>query len=175
MKHREKFTKTAAILAAGFIGTIVAANYAVTHWQPIEVWPGILAPAGVLFAGLAFTLRDLLQRVTGGPGYPAAAIGIGSLISLFLGDGRVALAGACAFLVSELIDLGVFTTLHRRTFLGAVAASNAAGLVVDSLIFLSIAFGSLAFLPGQIIGKAWMTGLALLVLIPVRRRIPQPV
>ena len=30
------------------------------------------------------------------------------------------------------------------------------GLVVDSIVFLWLAFGSLDFLLGQIVGKAWM-------------------
>jgi hypothetical protein len=33
--------------------------------------------------------------------------------------------------------------------------------VVDSVVFLFLAFGSLDFLAGQIIGKAWMVVLAL--------------
>jgi hypothetical protein len=47
--------------------------------------------------------------------------------------------------------------------------ANLAGCVVDSLVFLSIAFGSLSLLSGQVLGKAWMTGLAVLVLSPLRR------
>jgi hypothetical protein len=43
----------------------------------------------------------------------------------------------------------------------AVSRSGAAGLVVDSIVFLRRAFGSLIFLPGQIIVKAWMALMAL--------------
>jgi hypothetical protein len=42
--------------------------------------------------------------------------------------------------------------------------------VIDSLIFLWLAFGSLEFLPGQIIGKAWMVLLALPLMAYLRRR-----
>ena len=35
------------------------------------------------------------------------------------------------------------------------------GLVVDSIVFLYLAFGSLDFLLGQVLGKAWMVLLAL--------------
>jgi len=164
----------AAVLFAGFIGTVVAANYAVTHYQPITVWPGILAPAGVLFAGLAFTFRDLLQRLTGSWLVVAAAILAGSILSFALGGGRIAVASGVAFLLAETADFAVFTWLQDRTFVGAVAASNAVGLLIDSLIFLGIAFGSMQFLPGQIIGKVWMTVLALAILIPLRRAVPQP-
>jgi hypothetical protein len=42
--------------------------------------------------------------------------------------------------------------------------------VVDSVLFLSLAFGSLAFLAGQVVGKAWMTALAMVLLWAVRRQ-----
>ena len=49
--------------------------------------------------------------------------------------------------------------------------SNTVGLVVDSMLFLAIAFGSQEFLAGQIVGKAWMTLLAVPLLLVVRRRL----
>ena len=39
------------------------------------------------------------------------------------------------------------------------------------LLFLLLAFGSLQYLPGQIVGKAWMTLLAVAVLWLLRRRL----
>ena len=45
-----------------------------------------------------------------------------------------------------------------------------AGLVVDSIVFLWLAFGSLDFLLGQIIGKAWMVLLAIPLVAYLRRR-----
>jgi uncharacterized PurR-regulated membrane protein YhhQ (DUF165 family) len=71
------------------------------------------------------------------------------------------LASATAFLLSETADLAVYTPLQKRGLTLAVAASGAVGLVVDSVVFLFLAFGSLDFLVGQIIGKAWMVLLAL--------------
>jgi len=49
-------------------------------------------------------------------------------------------------------------------------ASSAVGLVVDSILFLWLAFGSLAFLEGQIIGKAWMVLLSIPFVMVLRRR-----
>jgi hypothetical protein len=51
-----------------------------------------------------------------------------------------------------------------------VALSNTVGLVVDSALFLALAFGSLEFLAGQVVGKLWMTVLAVALLWAVRRR-----
>ena len=44
------------------------------------------------------------------------------------------------------------------------------GLVVDSVLFLWLAFGSLEFLAGQIIGKLWMVLLALPAVHWIRKR-----
>src|SRR6516165_6881570 len=51
--------------------------------------------------------------------------------------------------------------LQRRRFVTAVIASSMVGLVVDSIIFLWLAFNSLEFLWGQVIGKAWMVLISL--------------
>jgi hypothetical protein len=42
--------------------------------------------------------------------------------------------------------------------------------VVDSIVFLYLAFGSLDFLAGQIVGKLWMVLLALPFIAYLRRR-----
>jgi len=75
-----------------------------------------------------------------------------------------------AFLLSELADFAVYTPLQKRRFVTAVIASGLVGLVVDSIVFLQLAFGSLDFLSGQIIGKAWMIVLALPLMHLLRRR-----
>jgi queuosine precursor transporter len=40
---------------------------------------------------------------------------------------------------------------------------------VDSALFLWLAFGSLQFLAGQIVGKLWMTALAVAIIFMWRR------
>jgi len=151
------------LLAVVYLSTIVAANWAVTHYGAVPVWPGLLAPAGVYIAGLAFTIRDLLHEAAG-RWVVLAAIVAGAGLSVAVSAPRLALASGVAFALSELADLAVYAPLRRRRWLTAVAASNAVGLVVDSALFLWLAFGSWAFLPGQIVGKAWMTMLAVAVL-----------
>ena len=79
-----------------------------------------------------------------------------------------------AFLTSEARDLAVYTPLiGRGSVVAAVVLSNTVGLVVDTVVFLQLAFHSLDFWQGQVIGKAWMTLLALL-LIPFARRLLVP-
>ncbi len=75
-----------------------------------------------------------------------------------------------AFVLSETADLAVFTPLQRRGLVLAVAASGAVGIVVDSILFLSLAFGNLDFLWGQVIGKAWSLVAALPFIYLLRMR-----
>jgi uncharacterized PurR-regulated membrane protein YhhQ (DUF165 family) len=153
----------AAATLAAYVGTIVAANWAIQRYGLVPVGLGLLAPAGVYFAGLGFTLRDLGQDLAGRWAV-AAAIVVGAAASWLVATPQLALASAAAFGLSEMADFAVYTPLRKRGWLTAVVASNIVGLVVDSLLFLRLAFGSLDFLAGQVVGKAWMTTLAVALL-----------
>lgn len=160
--------RAATFTAAVLVGCVVVANLLVTHIAPIPVGFGYLAPAGVLVAGLAFTVRDLLDR-TGGRKWVLGAIAVGTVVSLLMGTGVIAFAAAAAFAVSELLDWLTYRALHER-FLLAVTASGIVGLLIDSLLFCWLAFGSLAFVPGQILGKIYALGAAVAALALIRRR-----
>jgi queuosine precursor transporter len=151
-----------------FIATIFAANWAIQTFGLVGVGFGLVAPAGVYFIGLAFTCRDVLQN-TWGRVWSLVAILLGAGLSALVAPG-FALSSALAALLGELADFAVYTPLLRRGWIRALIPANVAGLVVDSAVFLSLAFGSLRFIEGQIVGKAWMTLLAVLVLYPVRHR-----
>ena len=106
--------------------------------------------------GLALVLRDLVQRRLG-LRWAVGAIIAGALLSVFLAPPALVIASGTAFLLSELADFAVYTPLQRRRLvLAAVLASSAVGLVIDSAVFLYLAFGSLTYFEGQVIGKAWM-------------------
>ena len=98
-----------------------------------------------------------------------AAVIVGAALSAILSP-ALALASGTAFLLSEGLDLAVYTPLQRRNLVAAVAASNVVGFIVDSAVFLFLAFGSLAFIEGQLLGKAYMTLLALPGVWYLRRR-----
>lgn len=150
------------IWLALFLLTIVLANWAIQTFGMVPVGFGLLAPAGVYFAGLSFTFRDLAHDSVDRY-LIVGAIVIGALLSALISP-AFALASGVAFLFSELADLLVYSPLRQRGWLRAVAASNAVGLIIDSALFLWLAFGSLDFLAGQIVGKTWMTLLAILLL-----------
>jgi queuosine precursor transporter len=161
-----------------FALTIPAANWMIgnvgTKCVPngpclIPVAPGLMGPSGVLMIGLALVLRDLVQRRLG---VTAAVLAIlaGAALSAGLAPPALVVASATAFLIAELADLAVYTPLQRRRLVLAVAASSLVGLVVDSIIFLQLAFGSLDYLAGQVVGKAWMVVAALPFVVWLRRR-----
>lgn len=157
-------------LFAAFALTVPLANWMIgnvgTVCPPdgpclIPVAPGLLAPSGVMVAGLAFVLRDLVQRRLG-LAWTITAIAFGAILSVLVAPPALVFASVVAFLVSELADLGVYTPLQRRGLVLAVVASSMVGLFLDTLIFLQLAFGSIELMWGQIVGK----GLMVLVAIP---------
>lgn len=165
----ERRRREGLLFLAAFAACIPAANWMIgnvgTTCVPhgpclIPVAPGITAPSGVLMIGLAFVLRDLVQRRLG-VRWALLAIAAGTALSALLAPPALVAASAAAFLLSETADLAVYTPLQRRGLLLAVGLSGAVGLIVDSAVFLYLAFGSLAYLEGQIIGKATMVFLAL--------------
>lgn len=166
------------IFLAAFALCIPAANWLILHVGTtctpngpclLPVAPGVLAPSGVLMVGLALVLRDLVQRRLGVK-VAAAGIVAGAVLSALFAPPPLVVASATAFLLSETADLLVYTPLQKKGLVLAVAASSAIGLVIDSLVFLYLAFGSLAFLEGQVIGKGWMVLLSLPVIAWLRRR-----
>lgn len=161
-----------------FCLTIPAANWLIGHAGTVcvpngpclvPVAPGVVAPSGVLMIGLALVLRDLVQRRLGVE-FGIGAIIVGSTISAGLAPPSLVVASAAAFLLSEFADFAVYTPLARRRLVAAVFASSVVGLIVDSIVFLWLAFGSLEFLIGQIIGKLWMVLLAIPFVVYMRRR-----
>lgn len=152
----------------GFIGTIFLANWLIGNvgydCYPcvIPVGFGLMAPSGVLAIGLGFTLRDLAQEALGLK-WIIWAIVAGALLSVWINP-FLAIASGSAFLLSETLDLSIYTPLRKHNFIYAVVASNAVGLMVDSAVFLYLAFNSLNYFPGQVVGKLWMTLLVLPVI-----------
>ena len=172
-------TREGVVFLILFALTIPSANWLIGHVgtscvEPhgpcvVPVAPGLMAPSGVTMAGIALVLRDLVQRRLG-TAISALAIVFGSGLSALLAPASLVIASATAFLLSEFADLAVYTPLARRRLVAAVVASSSVGLVVDSVVFLWLAFGSLDFLAGQVVGKAWMVLLSIPFVAWLRRR-----
>jgi queuosine precursor transporter len=172
-------TREGVVFFALFVLTIPAANWLIGHVgtacvEPrgpcvVPVAPGLMAPSGVAMIGFALVLRDLVQRRLGAF-TSVIAIFCGACLSALLAPISLIVASGIAFLLSELADFAVYTPLARRRLVAAVVASSFVGLVVDSIAFLWLAFGSLDFLLGQIVGKAWMVLLSIPFILWLRRR-----
>jgi uncharacterized PurR-regulated membrane protein YhhQ (DUF165 family) len=162
-------TVLAASLLAAYIATIPAANWAAAEYPESDVGLGLVAPGGVHFVGIALVLRDLVRKLCG-RGVVLAAMGVGVVLSYWLADPRFAVASAAAFGIAETLDFFVYERLRKRGLMAAMGGSNLVGIVVDSVAFLLVAFGSLEFLSGQVLGKFYWTLAAIAVIATVERR-----
>jgi uncharacterized PurR-regulated membrane protein YhhQ (DUF165 family) len=152
-----------------YVATIVMANVLIlaVGLVPVPFTP-YLAPAGVYMAAFALAARDGVHS-TLGVRWTLVAVVVGAALSALLSP-ALALASGVAFLVSELADTAVYAPLRRRNLPLAVLASGLVGLVIDSALFLHLAFGSLEFLPGLVIAKVYVTVGATAVAWAWRRR-----
>jgi hypothetical protein len=157
-----------AALTLCYIATIFAANWALNRWGVIDVGFGLQATAGVYFAGLSLTLRDGVQEL-GNRWWVFSAILIGATCSFLVEDlQKIALASGAAFLVSETLDMAIYTPLRKRGWARAVTLSGIAGAFADTAIFLWLAFGSLDNIEGQVLAKIMVTLVAVGVIATVR-------
>lgn len=120
-----------------YLLSIIIANFFVIWFGIVHV-AGLSFPAGVVFVGLTFSFRDYVQRYWGDKAcwiWMLAATGI-----TFLFNKQIALASVSAFLISEGVDWFAFKTL-KMPFKKRVYISNLFSCPLDSLIFVTIAFG----------------------------------
>jgi uncharacterized PurR-regulated membrane protein YhhQ (DUF165 family) len=149
-----------------YLAAILAANILTATFPPISVF-GWLIPQGSLLVGLTFILRDGVQIRYGRQTtyiVIAGALILSAVSTYLMGNGtRVVAASALAFAVSELLDTEIFTRIQgglsrRVLFSGSVAGS------VDSVVFVLAAGFPAAAIPGQLLIKFVMQGLAALAI-----------
>lgn len=166
------------VILAAFLACIPAANWLIGNFGTkcvpngpclVPVGFGLMAPSGVLVVGIALVLRDMLHDRLGSL-WTAGAIVVGAAISALIAPPALVLASGIAFLLSEAADMAVYTPLRERRLGLAVLASGVVGSIVDSAVFLWLAFGSLQYLDGQVVGKLWASVAAFLVLTVMRQR-----
>lgn len=151
-----------------FVATIPLANFFIanigTECIPegpcvIPVGFHLVAPSGVLIIGMALVLRDAVHEAFG-PKWAFVGIILGAGMSMF--SPSLALASAAAFLLAETADLIVYSRLRRRKLWAAVVFSGVVGAILDSIIFVWLAFGSLDLGAGNAIGKIYASVIAAL-------------
>lgn len=150
---------------AAHAATLPLANWTMTNvgdctsypcTVPIGPW---VAPSGVIVIGLGFVTRDILQTRFGKT-VALAAVALGSLVAFMIADPLIAVASVAAYAAGELSDVAIFSAFARKSVPLAIVMSGLVGAVIDSIAFLWLAFGSLQFIQGQIVGKVAMSVLA---------------
>jgi uncharacterized PurR-regulated membrane protein YhhQ (DUF165 family) len=172
--------KTYAPLATLYVGVVVLANWLASKYIVHVPFTPYLAPAGVFAIGGILVLRDWLQQIHG-LWKTMPLVYIAGLISWLVGDlagwtplQRIAIASIVAFTVSETVEALIFTPIRKVSLTIGVGLSAVVGVALDSWIFLTIAFSSLAFFWGQFWGKMFMVILGV-ILTFFRRAIFRPI
>ena len=136
-----------AILAMASV--VVASNILVLH--PLGAW----LTWGALTYPLAFLVNDITNRLYGVTAARRVVLAgfvaglICSVVAAFYGVTtlRLALGSLTAFLVGQMLDIGVFSRYRQQAWWRAPLISTVLGSTVDTVLFFTIAFaGSLAFL-----------------------------
>lgn len=182
MKPRHYVTAGLVIL---FVATVYIANWLVNKYGVIRIWPfNLSAPCAVYIVGVAFLLRDSIQRLSA-QWIALAAIAAGTVLSVLVNP-QLALASGAAFAASEVIGWGLFLMLggNRRGPLGlgiAVVLASLAAAALDSYIFLTLAPAFIpgvnnvhAFFEGQFVGKISVLVLAIPFVFMARKTYPTP-
>ncbi len=165
-------------LSLVFLSLIPMANMLISHVGTIcipdgpcliPVGFGLSAPSGVLLVGISLLLRDIIQERLG-KNVTLALIVMGCISSFILADQHIALASVLAYGLSELGDFGVYQRVRKHSLLAAMLLSGLFGSIVDSAVFLYIAFGNFDFIAGQVIGKLLM-GLLAFAAFPFVRKL----
>lgn len=195
-----------AVLTGLYVGVVLSAQIGANKIVELP-WQGLSAPGGTYLIGVALALVDLAHwtapsrrqgwvnaQVMIGMGFLASGIlaawiaivdamhaAVPSDFGFLAGTWRIVLGSLAAFLVSETLDNLVGAWARGRVPDPVrVAVSTAISAPLDSLVFLTIAFGSLAFIEGQIVAKmeaAIVIGIPLVLLLrrfirPGRRMVP---
>ena len=132
-----------ALAVLVYLGGIVSANLFAASFGPSAV-PIVT----FTLIGLDLSLRDFLQ-LTMKKWSMFAMIFVGGGISYILVPeaGIIAIASGTAFTLAALADWTVFALLKGKWMVRA-NMSNVVGAMVDSTLFITIAFGQ--FMPGEI-------------------------
>lgn len=142
-------TAATVLFAAVFVAAAATSNWAIENIgqdngpfapRTIPVGWGLDAPSGVLLIGVMIAVRDALHERVGLKG-TLLVIVLGSVVSALVAPAALAVASGVTLLAAETTDALVYQKLRRRGRLRAAFASNIVSSVIDSALFLLIAFG----------------------------------
>jgi len=185
-----------AVLTGLYVGVVCTAQISANKIVELP-WQGLAAPGGTYLIGLALALIEIAHhtaptrregwlnaQIMIAMGFAASAIlaawiaivdAMGAAVPSHFGElagtWRIVAGSLAAFAVSETVDNGIGAWMRGR-FPDAVrvVATNAVSTPLDSLVFLSVAFGSLAFIDGQIVAKMEATVVLGIPIVLILRR-----
>ena len=193
------------LLTGLYVACEIIAN--VTASKPVALPGNIVVPAAVFIYAITFTLIDLINEILGKRGarkvvytafaanvllaaYTQFAIRLPSpsfyqgqeaFASVFGSTWRIVVASLTAYLVASLIDVHIFAWWKERVGRykwARVLTSNAVSTLVDSVVFITMAFaGVMPILPlikGQYIVKMIVTVVSIPLIYTVRSQFPRP-
>ena len=119
---------------------IVATNIVTAAIEPLSIAGGaLIVPAGSLFAGAVFVLRDLVQLKHGkSTAYTLILLAtiLSAGMSIAQGDvAHIAFASSAAFFLSESADTEIFSRVHKPLYT-RIALSGIIGGLLDSTVFV---------------------------------------
>lgn len=146
-----------------YLTSIIISNILVIKFGIIHIFY-LTFPAGVIFVGLTFSFRDYVQNYWGD--YVCWVwMFVATIITYFFNQ-QIAIASLLAFIVSESIDWFGFKVLKMPLY-KRIYISNFFSCPIDSLIFISIAFG---WIWPAILGQTIIKYLSGLLVLPFIRR-----
>lgn len=161
--------KPIAAMAAVIVASNLLVQYPIGDWL---TWGAFTYP-------LVFLVTDLTNRAVG----PQAArrvawagLLVAVVVSLALGPWRIALASCTAFIVAQLLDIGVFNRWRQSSWWKAPLLGSIVASIVDTAIFFSIAFAGEPGVDWRMLaaGDLAVKGLmALVLLAPYRALLPR--
>lgn len=134
---------------------VVLSNILVQH--PVQFTLGRLDLADLLTWGafsypIAFLVTDITNRLLG-PRIARRVVycgfAIAIVLSVWASTPRIAIASGTAFLIGQLVDIGIFNSLRNRAWWKAPAFSSLVGSAFDTLVFFSLAFAAVFMFIGS--------------------------
>lgn len=161
-----------------YLFTIILSNLVTARYNPFILWDGILiVPAGSIFAGAVFVLRDLVQMKHGKQNtykMILAAVILSGCMSVAMGDtSHIAAASAVAFIASESIDTEIFSRM-KKSLMARIILSGIVGGIVDSALFVLFGMSPLGAnmipwgkVPSAVLGQVMAKAVAQMLILPL--------
>lgn len=125
------------VLLLAMVAIVASANYLVQF--PVSDW----LTWGALTYPVSYFITDLTNRWYGpvrARRVVYAGFVLAVIVSAWLASPRIALASGSAFLVSQLMDVAIFSRMRRQRWWRAPLVSSVLGSLVDTALFFFLAF-----------------------------------